>query len=63
MSWFARFDRFGSGHMVRSQDATYGCGICSIAMVNFKMKKGLIAAGAAAGAALGSVVPVLGSYL
>ena len=48
MGWFARLDRFGSGHMVRSQDADYGCGISSIAMVNFKMKKGLLAAGMAA---------------
>jgi hypothetical protein len=48
--------------MVRSQDAQYGCGISSIAMVNFKMKKGLLAAGMAAGAAL-SVVPVIGSFL
>ncbi len=62
MGWFARIDRFGSGHMVRSQDAQYGCGISSIAMVNFKMKKGLLAAGMAAGAAL-TVVPVIGSYL
>jgi len=62
MGWFARFDRFGSAHMVRSQDATYGCGICSIAMVNFKMKKGLIASGLVAGSEL-SVAPVLGSYV
>ena len=62
MSWFARFDRFLSGHMVRSQDANYGCGISSIAMVNFKMKTGLLAAGVAATASL-SVVPVIGTYL
>jgi hypothetical protein len=62
MGWFARIDRFGSGHMVRSQDANYGCGLSSIAMVNFKMKKGLIAAGMSAGASL-SVVPVVGGYL
>jgi hypothetical protein len=62
MGWFARIDRFGSGHMVRSQDADYGCGISSIAMVNFKMKKGLLAAGMAAGSAV-SVVPIVGGYL
>jgi len=62
MGWFARIDRFGSGHMVRSQDAQFGCGISSIAMVNFKMKKGLLAAGMAAGTAV-SVVPVIGGYL
>jgi hypothetical protein len=52
MGWFARLDRFGSGHMVRSPDASYGCGISSVAMVNFKMKKGLLAAGMAAGTAV-----------
>jgi hypothetical protein len=62
MSWFARIDRFASAHMVRSQDANFGCGISSICMVNFKMKKGLLAAGLAAGAAV-STVPVVGSYV
>ena len=63
MSWFSRIDRFGSGHMVRSQDQDMSCGMASIVMVNFKMKKGLMFAGMAAGAAL-STVPVPGaSYL
>jgi hypothetical protein len=62
MGWFARLDRFGSGHIVRSQGANYGCGTNSIAMVNFKMKKGLLAAGMATGTAV-SVVPVVGGYL
>jgi hypothetical protein len=63
MSWFSRFDRFGSGHMVRSQDRDMSCGMSSMCMINFKMKKGLMFAGMAAGAGL-SVVPIPGaSYL
>lgn len=62
MGWFARLDRFGSGHMVRSQDAQYGCGISSLAMVNFKMKKWLLAAGLGQAAAA-SVTPVVGSFV
>jgi hypothetical protein len=62
MSWFSRFDRFLSGHMVRSQDLHYSCGMACIVMVNFKIKKGLMFAGMSAGAAL-QVVPVIGSYL
>jgi hypothetical protein len=63
MSWFSRFDRFGSAHMVRSQDLDMSCGMASIVMVNFKQKKGLMFAGMAAGAAL-SAVPIPGaSYL
>lgn len=62
MSWFVRLDRFASAHMVRSQDATYGCGVSSIAMVNFKMKKGLIANAIAIGSRV-SVVPLLGSFV
>lgn len=62
MSWFARIDRFASAHLVRSQDANYGCGMSSIAMVNFKVKKGLLAAGLAASSAV-SVVPVVGSFV
>jgi hypothetical protein len=62
MSWFVRLDRFGSGHLVRSQDKDNSCAMASILMVNFKMKKGLMAAGMAAGAAV-SVVPILGGFL
>lgn len=60
MSWFSRIDRFGSGHMVRSQDQAMSCGMASICMVNFKMKKGLMFAGMAAGAGL-SAVPIPGA--
>jgi hypothetical protein len=56
MGWFARIDRFASAHMVRSQDANYGCGLSSIAMVNFKVKKSLIASGLAAGASYPSIM-------
>ncbi len=52
MSWFVRFSRFGSAHMVRSQDLDMSCAMASIVMVNFKMKKGLMFAGMAAGASL-----------
>lgn len=62
MSWFVRLDRFATAHMVRSQDANYGCGMSSIAMVNFKIKVGLIANGTALGQGF-SVVPVLGSFV
>jgi len=62
MSWFTRLDRFGSGHMVRSQDKDMSCGMASIVMVNFKMKKGLMFAGMAAGAAV-QVVPIVGTCL
>ena|SRR5438874_1374963 len=63
MAWFSRFDRFGSAHMVRSQDRDMSCGMSSVCMINFKMKKGLMFAGMAAGAGL-STVPVPGaSYL
>ena len=50
MSWFTRITRFGSVHMVRSQDKDMACAMSSIAMINFKMKKGLMLAGMAAGA-------------
>jgi hypothetical protein len=62
MSWFARIDRFASAHLVRSQDGDFGCGISSIAMVNFKMKKSRLAAGLAASAAV-SAVPIVGSFV
>src|SRR5262245_11595117 len=60
MSWFSRITRFGSAHMVRSQDKKMACAMCSICMVNFKMKKGLMFAGMAAGASL-SVSPIPGA--
>jgi len=63
MSWFVRFSRFASVHMVRSQDLKFSCGMSSIVMTNFKLKKGLMAAGMAAGSSL-SVIPIPGaSYL
>jgi len=49
--------------MVRSQDKDMSCAMASVVMVNFKMKKGLMLAGMAAGAGL-SVSPLpLGSFV
>jgi hypothetical protein len=58
--WFVRIDRYGSVHLVRSQDQENSCGMASLCMVNFKMKKYLMAAGLAAGAAVQSV-PIPGA--
>lgn len=52
MSWFVRLTRFGSVHMVRSQDQSNSCAMASVIMINFKIKKGLMFAGMAAGASL-----------
>ncbi len=62
MSWFLRLDRFASPHMVRSQDRHSSCGVASLLMVNFKMKKHILAAGMAAGAQV-SQLPVVGSLI
>lgn len=62
MSWFLRLTRFASAHMVYAQHAQNSCGMASMMMVNFKMKKGLMLAGMAAGSAV-SVVPIIGSYV
>jgi len=48
--------------MVYGQEAENSCGMACMMMVNFKMKKGLMMAGMAAGSAM-SVVPVLGSLV
>jgi hypothetical protein len=58
--WFVRIDRYASVHLVRSQDMENSCGMSSLCMVNFKMKKYLMAAGLSAGAAVQSV-PVPGA--
>jgi len=62
MGWFVRFTRFGSVHMVYAQEQSNSCGIASVIMTNFKVKKGRIAA-AAATATLpiigGAIAPVL----
>ncbi len=55
MAWFVRFTRFGEAHMVYSQEAENSCGIASVIMVNFKLKKGLIGAAAAT-----SAIPIVG---
>ncbi|MCC7429127.1 MAG: hypothetical protein IT557_19725 [Alphaproteobacteria bacterium] len=62
MSWFIRFTRFASAHMVYAQEQENSCGMACMMMVNFKMKKGLMFAGMAAGSAM-QAVPVLGSYV
>src|SRR5262245_17194691 len=58
--WFVRITRFASVHLVRSQDAENSCGMSSCIMVNFKMKKGLMAAGISAGASISSA-PIPGA--
>jgi hypothetical protein len=70
MAWFARIDRYASVHLVRSQDtvmqggsdSSNSCGIASILMVNFKMKKHLLVAGVAAGARM-SASPIGGQFI
>lgn len=62
MSWFVRVTRFASVHMVYAQHAQNSCGMASIMMVNFKLKKGLMLAGMAASSSM-SVVPVVGSFI
>jgi hypothetical protein len=69
MAWFSRIDRYGSVHMVRSQDkvvkggqdSSNSCGISSIMMTNFKVKMHLLLGGIAAGASV-SVGSVPGSF-
>jgi hypothetical protein len=61
-NWYVRLTRYASVHMVYAQMAQNSCGIACMMMVNFKMKKGLMAAGLGASAAV-SVVPVIGSFL
>lgn len=63
MSWFVRLSRFASVHMVRSQDKNMSCGMASIVMINFKIKKGLMFAGMAAGAQLSASGIPGGSYV
>ena len=70
-SWFMRIDRYGSVHAVRSQDtitaggadSSNSCGIASILMLNFKMKKHLMVAGLSAGAAISSSGVPGGTYI
>ncbi len=61
-SWYVRFTRFASAHIVHKQEQVNSCGIACILMLNFKMKKGLMFSGMAAGASL-QTVPVVGGYL
>ncbi len=63
MSWFVRLTRFGSAHMVRSQDLSNSCAMASVIMINFKMKKGAMFAGMAAGGSLSVSGIPFGSYL
>ncbi len=63
MSWFVRLSRFASVHMVRSQDKEMSCGMASIVMMNFKIKKGLMFAGMSAGAQLSASGVPGGSYV
>jgi len=70
-SWFARIDRYGSVHAVRSQDTivqggvdtSNSCGIASVLMVNFKQKKHLMVAGISAGVSIASSGAPLGTFV
>jgi hypothetical protein len=58
--WFVRIDRYASVHLVCSQDKENSCGMASLCMVNFKMKKYLMAAGLSAGASV-RAIPIPGA--
>ncbi|MGK7866671.1 hypothetical protein [Falsiroseomonas sp. E2-1-a20] len=49
MSWHVGFTRFASVHMVKKQDQVNSCGIACVLMVNFKIRKGLMAQGVSTG--------------
>jgi hypothetical protein len=61
-NWFVRFTAYNTAHVVHKQEMENSCGIACILMINLKMKKGLMAAGMAATAAV-SVVPIVGGFL
>ncbi|MDB5315048.1 MAG: hypothetical protein JWO26_3784 [Rhodospirillales bacterium] len=61
-NWFVRLTRFATEHIVHKKEQENSCGIACILMLNFKMKKGLMFSGMAAGASL-QTVPVVGSDL
>lgn len=58
--WFVRLTRFASAHLVRSQDDAMSCAMASCVMINFKVKKGLMAAGVSAGGSI-STLPFPGA--
>lgn len=60
--WHVRQSSLGTVHVVKQQANPESCGIACVLMVNFRMKKGLMAVGVAAGAAL-RVVPLFGGYI
>lgn len=60
MTWRIRLTRFASGHLVKQQEQVNSCGIACILMLNFKIKKGLMAAGMRAGSAI-SAIPLPGA--
>jgi hypothetical protein len=60
MSWHVSLTRFASAHIVKKQDQVNSCGIACILMVNFKMKKGLMAQGISAGISV-AAAPIPGS--
>lgn len=49
MSWHVDFTRFATVHMVKKQERVNSCGIACVLMVNFKMRKGLMAQGVLTG--------------
>lgn len=60
MSWFIRVSRYLSVHMIYAQEMPNSCGMASIMMVNFKMKRDTMMAGLATGAKLSSI-PLVGA--
>ena len=62
MAWFLRFTRFVSVHAVYAQENENSCGIASVIMVNFKLKKDLILS-AASTASIPYVGPAIAKKL
>jgi hypothetical protein len=62
MAWYLRLTKFASVHMVYKQEKVNSCGMASMMMINFKMKKTAMIAGFAAAAAV-DVVPVIGKFV
>jgi hypothetical protein len=60
MSWYVRITRYASVHMVYAQERPNSCGMASVLMINFKVKKAAMMAGIGAAAAVSSV-PIIGS--
>lgn len=60
--WHVRLSSLGTVHVVKQQSRPESCGIACVLMVNFRLKKGLMAVGIAAGAAL-QAAPGVGAFI